>query len=406
MAADHPLRAFDRGFLAYQARNPQVSLGTGAVLVFPGRPPSLQDVREQLWGRLCELPPMNCRLDGGSWRQARWTPAGSADPTRLIREHLTPELGTAINELLKERFEGPLPLWRCWLVHGYSDQEFALLYLGHHALHDAPAIRRMADAALGPAPKPDPLLVPTPQRPSLWATARGLANNVRSLVPVAAQTARDDFMHERRLSWGFISGLELNAIARKHDVTINDVFLAGLTGVLRGWPDSPWHAGRTLWALVPVNTRSTGEASHSGNRLSAFRVRLPCDEERPLRRLEVIADRTAHGLRRGHQDAERGLPSMTPKWFGQFAVGRAMSSRYAQLLTSCFPVVGGALSLAGRPATKVIPALILPRGHHFSAGMAISPDHTCVAFCADSSLATADELPARWLQSIQELKNE
>ncbi|GAA2105339.1 hypothetical protein GCM10009780_57070 [Actinomadura alba] len=406
MAPDHPMRAFDRGFFAYEARNPHFSPGTGAVLLFPGRPPSLQEIREQLWGRLAELPPMNCRVDGRSWRRARWRRADSVDPAQLIREHVTSELGDAINELLAERFEGPLPLWRCWLVHGYCNDEFALLYLGHHALHDALAMRRMAGMALGPAPSPNRLVPPAPERSGVWASARGLTNNMRSLVPLATPTARDDFTNRRQLSWGFIPGMELNTLAREHDVTINDVFLAALTGVLRNWPESPWQIGRTVWALVPVNTRNAAEVDQGGNRLSAFRLPLPCDQASPLRRLEVISDRTVRGLRRGHQHAERGLSAAFPKWFGQFAVGRAMSTRYAQVLTSCFPVAGGLLTLVGRPAMKIIPALILPHGHHFSVAMSVSRDHSCVAFTADSSLGTADELPTRWLQSIEELKNE
>jgi diacylglycerol O-acyltransferase len=412
----HSMSPLDRGFLAYGERNPQVALGIGAVILFRGSPPSLHEVREHLRDRCSQIPSLNRRLTGATWRRAAWVPATPLDLTVHVRERMAAEeqggegLRKVINELLPERFQGPFPPWRCWLIHGYSREEFALLYLGHHALHDGLTLRHIAEAVFNAAPEAQPMppSLPLAQKPTLRAAIRGMANNMRSLIPPAPPVGRTDFTNRRLLSWDLTSGMELGGIARRHNATVNDVFLAGITGVLREWPESPWRElsshRRTVYTFIPMNTRNSGVVDQIGNRLSGYRMPLPCGEPNPVKRLEIISKLSREGVRRGHQDFER-FSLFGPKWLGQFAVGRSMSARYAQVFTTSVPISGLGLALAGRPVSAMIPIAHLPTGHCFTAAMFFSRDQSCIAFAADSCLDSADELPTRWLASIEELKH-
>lgn len=413
----HSMSPLDRGFLAYGERNPQVALGIGAVILFRGSPPSLHEVREHLRDRCSQIPSLNRRLTGATWRRAAWVPATPLDLTVHVRERILAEeqgsegLRKVINELLPERFQGPFPRWRCWLIHGYSREEFALLYLGHHALHDGLTLRHIAETVFNAAPEaqPRPPSLPLAQKPTLRAAIRGMANNMRSLIPPAPPSGRTDFTHRRLFSWDLTSGMDLVRIARKYNATVNDVFLAGIAGVLREWSESPWNElpshRRTVYTFIPINTRESGVVDQIGNRLTGYRMPLPCGEPNPVNRLEIISKLSQEGVRRGHQDFERSFSLFLPKWLGQFAVGRAMSPRYAQVLTTSLPISSLGLVLAGRPVSAMIPIAHLSAGHYLTAAMFISRDQSCISFAADSCLDSAEELSTRWLTSIEELKH-
>ena len=70
---------------------------------------------------------------------------------------------------------------------------------------------------------------------------------------------------------------ELIRIKRMHDVTVNDVCLAAVTGALRALALSCGEPVRPLKAMVPVSVRTDDERTALGNRISFAFVELPLE---------------------------------------------------------------------------------------------------------------------------------
>ena len=240
-------------------------------------------------------------------------------------------------------FDPARPLWEITVVDGLPEDAAAMIIKVHHALTDgiggleiAAGIvdleRRSAD--LGPLPDaPDAtehtgvgdlrqavghdlaavahaagdqlaalpgraagaLRDPVGAAGSLVATARSIG---RFVAPVSATAS--PVMTDRRLQWRYqamtvpLDGLR--QAAAEVDGTVNDAFVAGVTGGLRRYHERHEAPVAALHMTMPISTRRPGDAA-GGNRITIVRFEVPVATADPAQRMREV-DELCAGLRR------------------------------------------------------------------------------------------------------------
>lgn len=346
------------------------------------------------------------------------------DLTALVRESVAPAdsgeagLRATINGLLAERFTPDLPPWRLWLIHGHAPGEFATLFVAHHAICDGQSliaiIRTFGAAAgtpmthgdgetAGPVP-PGRIVGPSP-----LAVVRGAASAMSSLLPPAARLGPPALHGNRDYHWAFTPADTLRKIADGYVVTVNDILLATLSGVLRDWRGSPWHdlsrRGRRLWCLMPMSARDDVELSRIGNRVSFVRVALPCGEPDPVRRIRLIAAQTAKAKAGGRRAAGAAFGRGAPTWLARAIVKIIMSPRFAHVVAANVGVgFDGTVSLGGRPMRALAPVMGLPAGRPLQVAFVTCQNDLAAGLVADARIAGTEELPSLWGRAVDELE--
>jgi diacylglycerol O-acyltransferase / wax synthase len=344
------LRAMDASFLLQEG--PTTHAHVGGVATFGGPPPAVDEIREQIRGRLDLVPRYRQRLAHTALDRARpvWVDDTRFDLEYHVRHTALPapgdreQLQSAVARAYSEPLDRSRPLWETWLVEGLQDDGFALIFKTHHALIDGSAavdlLKILFDASPDAPPAAAPLVPwqpqPTPDTLGLLAVgARGAASAAVELAAGALQATRDPQRTLRRVldvAEGF-TGLAreflrtpprtpLTTAVGRHrrfvavpcrldDVklvkntfggTVNDVVLAVVTGAVRAFllGRGVRTEGLELSALVPVSVRAEHERNHMGNRLAVLRGSLPVHVEDPLARLRVVT-RAMDELKRSKQ---------------------------------------------------------------------------------------------------------
>ena len=240
------------------------------------------------------------------------------------------ELKHVASRILANHLDRRRPLWEVWVVEGLEDDRFAVIVKTHHCMLDGSAGVEMAQVLLSPSPDEKPsdprpwTPRPAPTRQQLvrdevlrYATLplRALrsfrefqaeAEDVGGEIVARAKALRDFFgastrtcsdtpingplSPHRRFSWLTMSLAEVKAVRNAMHCTVNDVFLATVTGAYREYLQD---RGLTLDDLVfraatPVSLRSADEKGQMGNRVSSWFVDLPIAEPAPLTQLAGI----------------------------------------------------------------------------------------------------------------------
>lgn len=341
-----PLSPADRSALA--AEQGPVRMTVGAVLVFEGGPGVQRNaVAARIAERIHLVPRLRQRLvavPGGL------TPPGWADDEEFdLGNHVRrlalspPGDGAALARLTGVEMARPLdrarPLWELLVVDGLAGGRVALIARIHHALVDGLAAVAIAAVLLDPAPEPTPVEQPADPwhpRPAelrrtltrmvsapitrgaelagevaerlLEADPRRTAEEAARAAELAAELARSRPQAPRLPLNGRLSEsrsyapaswplAEAKRVAAAGGGKINDVILAGVTGMLARWLAEAGAAlppGREPVALVPVSVRAQDEAG--GNRFSTVLVDLPLSEPDPLARVRILHERVG-GLR-------------------------------------------------------------------------------------------------------------
>jgi diacylglycerol O-acyltransferase len=231
-------------------------------------------------------------------------------------------------------FDPARPLWEFTLVDGLTGGRAALLMKVHHSLtdgvggidlaaHVVDLQRRPKD--LGPMPP-----VPTARSHGLldrlgdsvafdvarWTgvarsmataapravvqaarhplgTASAVAETVGSLArfvqPVT--TTMSPVMTERRLQWHLdvldVPFAELKAAGREAGGSLNDAFLAGVTGGLRRYHEQHLSGVGTLRLTMPINVRNADDPA-GGNRITLARFEVPVGLVDPAARIREL----------------------------------------------------------------------------------------------------------------------
>jgi len=148
---------------------------------------------------------------------------------------------------------------------------------------------------------------------SVAETAASLARFVR---PVS--TTMSPVMTERRLQWSFgildVPFADLKAAGRAADGSLNDAFLAGVTGGLRRYHELHESVVPALRVTMPINTRKPDDPV-GGNRITIVRFEVPVAVTDPHARMRMIG-RTCAAMREEpalpYSEAVAGVLNLLP----------------------------------------------------------------------------------------------
>jgi WS/DGAT/MGAT family acyltransferase len=288
---------------------------------------------------------------GGIWV---WRDADNLDISHHVTRRTLPpgagrdEFWRLISELYPERLDPSRPMWMCYLIDGLDDGRVAFYVKVHHSVMDGVAGFQLITDALSSDPtrrSMPPLYAAQHDEPTARATsAHGRLPNpftmLRSLVgaatssaalvekvvtgevsnlvagmttdttlpPVGAPYTRFNgrLGHERTVAAASLSKNRFRAVQEAVAVTGNDVVVAVIAGVLRGWLlDHGELPERSLVALCPITVRGHlhGPDDGHGNKFGLWPCPLGTDLEDPAERLDLIHRSMSEGKQ---QVASRG----------------------------------------------------------------------------------------------------
>ncbi|MFD4944114.1 hypothetical protein ACFWNT_16660, partial [Streptomyces sp. NPDC058409] len=181
-------------------------------------------------------------------------------------------------------------------------------------------------------------------------------------------------------------------------------FLTALTGAMRAVALAEEERPAPLTLLWPLSVRTGGERGAVGNFLTMVRLRLPCEEPLPLRRLASFSCQLEPGRVERRMHTSRALMRRAPRPVSLGTLRLLMRPRHASLTGTYFPaavpqpVLGearldGALGL-GAPLPGQLCHLTLLR---YRAECTLSVVH-------DTAFARGADLPGLWLTALAELE--
>lgn len=331
-------------------------------------------------------------------------PRWEFDPDFDLRYHVrrvtAPEPGTLDTLLEMARraemaeFDRARPLWEVTLVDGLADGGAAMVCKLHHSMTDGIGGVQIAMLLFDVSEEPRDLgpLPPEPpqERTSLiegirysvgydaaflgrvartaaigapGAVLRGMRHPRVGLVD-AVQTASSVYRTVRPINQTGSPLMKDRRLVRElgvHEVpmpalreaahlaggTLNDAFLAGVTGALRRYHEYHGVEVGDLHLTMPVSIRSDGDPM-GGNRITLMRFDLPVGVEDPAERIRQIHPRAAHVR------SERSLPytqliagglNLFPRWYISAVL------RHVDFLASDVPGIPVPVYCAGAPVT-------------------------------------------------------
>lgn len=227
------------------------------------------------------------------------------------------------------------PLWEATLVEGVEGEGAAIVLKAHHSLTDGVGSMQLAVMLFDLEPDADPQDWPDPPAPEPLTRA-GLARDAAThhaarlagfaarattgALPAVRRLARDPVaeaggwlrtagsvarmirpvgdtfspaMRERSTSWRFqvldvpLDGLR--AATNATGTTLNDAFLAGITGGMRRYHEQLGQPVDQLRVAMPINIRKPGDPI-GGNRVSIVRYAVPVGVADPAERLHLLHD--------------------------------------------------------------------------------------------------------------------
>jgi diacylglycerol O-acyltransferase len=242
------------------------------------------------------------------------------------------ELLALVSKLHSGLMDRAKPLWEMFLIEGVEDGRAAVYFKIHHSMADGIAGARMLQKAMSTDPK-SPVMTPIwampPARraktlpvplgvlPQFLAAAREqltavpkvateVGRSIRARITdpdhVSVFQAPPSILNQRvsasrRFAAQSWSLSRIKAVARAHNVTLNDVVLAMCASALRQYlidlralPEKP------LIAMVPVSLRK--DDSDSGNQLALVLANLATDHSDAHERLEIIARSMQHSKKK------------------------------------------------------------------------------------------------------------
>jgi WS/DGAT/MGAT family acyltransferase len=347
------LSAEDRMFLSFERANTHMHVG--AVLLFDagsltrrGHGVDVRRIRDYIESRLPAIPRYRQRLhpspiDGQPvWvDDDRFAIAAHVRHVRLAKPDPR-ALDRQIGRIVSQRLDRNRPLWETWIVDGLGDGQFAIISKIHHCMVDGVAGADLLAVLLSPTadeafsrssrwkPRPAPSAAALLRDRAAWqletgrallrelgraardpSAAAGWARQATSLwqaVGLGIRPAPDTPLNRtigsnRRFAWHVADLDHVKAVRERLGGTVNDVVLTTVAGAVRRFlqlrdPDLPL---ADLRALVPVNTRTAGEAHALGNHVGAWLLPLPVSERDPLRRFARVRDIT--GALKGAREA-------------------------------------------------------------------------------------------------------
>jgi diacylglycerol O-acyltransferase / wax synthase len=413
------LTSFDTSFLTNERANGHMAIG--AVLVCEGSCPSLEDFTAHIRSRLHLLPRLRQRLCFPPLGLGTpfWVDHPEFDLALHVRRASLPAPGTdaefrgLAGEVLAPPLRRSRPLWELWLVDGFEEDRFGVVYKTHHAMADGISAVDIGTLLFDTEPRQVPAREAPPWSPHSQPThgrllaeaARGIWGTLRRMLRWfgravrdprrAAKRAGDGAAGLREVGWALTKpapavpfNVEIGPrrafcwtssdlagfkqIKNALGGTVNDVSLAVSAGALRRWLGDRGvdTEGLELRALVPVSIRAEDEHGELGNRLTAMRGPLPVQIADPVERLRAVAA-AMDDLKASKQPLGAQAMWGLGDWFRDFAppillrpaAAINFSTRLFNLLVTNFPGPQIPLYVLGRELTGVYPVGFLARRH-------------------------------------------
>ncbi|TQJ50923.1 WS/DGAT/MGAT family acyltransferase [Phycicoccus sp. SLBN-51] len=205
---------------------------------------------------------------------------------------------------------------------------------------------------------------------------------------------------QRAWSWTGCDLAGVERVAHRQGCTVNDLFLAALSGGYRRYLLERGEAldQMVLRAIVPVSRRVPGQPGWAGNLSSAMFVELPADLADPAARLAAVVERTAAQKSREVADATAAVVRLADHIpapllaRGARAYGRSGQGRVNVVASN---VRGPAQPqyLAGRRLLELVPYVPIAQEIRVSAAMVSYAGRLTIGITGDSeALPDADRL--------------
>lgn len=322
-----PLSPVDFIFLSLEKRQQPMHVGGLFLFKLPENAPAdfvhqlVSDIRNS---RAVPVAPFNQVLKGLFWGEDE-----EFDLDQHFRHISLPHPGR-IRELLvyvsqehSALIDRAKPLWECHIIEGIEGNRFAMYFKMHHAMVDGVAGMRLLEKSLSHSPTENSIV-------PLWAVKNNklkrssgnaiskttkflnLVNQQIQTIPNLSRELADTLFKEMGKNPDYVSTFQapkslinqpisssrrfaaqsyelarFRNIAKKLNVTINDVVLAVCSGALRSYligqralPKKP------LVAMVPISLRQ--DESSIGNQISMILANLGTHKGDPLERLNII----------------------------------------------------------------------------------------------------------------------
>lgn len=397
------MKLLDSGWLTMETRETPMHVASLQLYAVPEDAPD--DYFEQMYRKLLDVrevgAPFNKKLRARlpANLDAAWVEDTTLDLEYHVRHSALPrpgrirELLALVSRLHAQLMDRNRPLWECYLIEGVEGNRFAIYTKMHHSMIDGIAGARLISSRQALAPDQD---VPPPwsaewtKGPSKKRTAlarigavqtlrnfsRGagelrdllrlpIDGHVKTIYRAPKTILNKSVTGARRFAAQSWSLERIKSAGKRHDGTINDVFLAMCSGALRQYlsnfdelPEDP------LVAHVPIALRSADEAEEGGNAITAVQVSLATHIADPLERfhaiqasMKAVKDRIG-GMKKGEIDAFTTLTNL-PLMIGQSTRTAGRSAPMFNLVISNVPgarekrYVYGAELLATYPVSIV-----------------------------------------------------
>jgi WS/DGAT/MGAT family acyltransferase len=370
--------------------------------------PAFSEVRRRVEAVTWAIPHLRCHVAAVPLHPTtlRWVEDPQLDLDYHVR-HLTLPAGATLQDALDlvrtqvmSGFDRARPLWEFLLVDGLDEGRAVWAMKAHHVLTDGIGSVQLAAQLFDFSPEPPPppkapdrhvppdraagtadLLVDVVlhdidgmvdlARRTLGSVIPGMLHAVREphhvirdTVNVARSIGRaiapatetlSPLMRERRLSSAYrtldVSTELLHAAAHRHNATLNDAFLAGITGGMSRYHAHHGHEVDELRVAMPLSLR-TEDHEAGGNHVTVMRFTVPVGNASVAERLQRLHERVKEVRAEpaiAYTEVIAGVLSVVP-----VGVLGAML-RHVDFLASNVPGTPTPMYLAGAEVTRFYP---------------------------------------------------
>lgn len=420
MAHNQRLSALEASFLAVEHPGLPMHVA-GLVMIEPGEPVTLKELRAMLASRLRRLPRFRQHLlfSPLGLERAEWAPPGRVDLDAHLFHHTLPrpgshsQLNALCGHIHETMLERDRPLWEIHLIDGLHGGGQALVIKTHHAITDGIAGVEVAEALFDPA-EPARKPGPPPTRFAYCAAPIALAA-LQSVLGVAYTAARGPFVPPGPFN-GPLSAhrtfatatLKMDAVRRakrRLGGSVDDVVVATVAAGLRrylhevGYPDIP----SALRAMLPVSTRLPTNRGKLGNHVTSVFVDLPLHTGDLSELVRAVATSKSM-LRSSHAAAGMSLlievAGILPNRLHGVVVRMAAGLPYGNLVLSDIPGPDQPLALLGRRLGVTYPMMPLAPGIGLSVAAVSLSGVMGVGITADPGLMVKPALLARAIEWV------
>jgi WS/DGAT/MGAT family acyltransferase len=440
------LSSLDSSFLRVETPTAHMHVGWLSHLDLPDGQTSLDVARlmASIEGRLHRAPRFRQRVAEPPLGLGE--PEWVDDPGFRLDRHIhvapvTPIGRQALRGLADDFLSFPLPrerpLWSLLVVPRVGPDGAAIIGKVHHAMVDGIAAVELGmllfDLEPNPALDASPPWTPRPSSPPALRALGALAHDAgqraraagsivrmgsspleglraaeagrRAAVSLAGDTLRPagasflnpEITPARSVFTQTMPMADLDEIKRAREVKLNDVVLALAAGALRQLAHARGEEPADVRVMVPVSTRTDGERSAGGNRITFCFLRLPLTVAHPLDRLRRVHADTSELKRSGRIAGSdlllRSLEQL-PGPLKTRAARLAASPRLYNLTVSNVPGPPVPLYAAGAQVASVFPVIPLSDGHALSLGvLSYNGSMHFTAYADPVTLPDARELP-------------